>query len=90
MIKSKISYSNVFKNIDEKFVQAASEILGVDKYLIQVRKNIVSGPNYGKLSIFVFIDKENQEYWNLSEGEKEYYYLSPNLNEFKKELIKKI
>jgi len=86
--KAKIEYSPVWRISSEVFTKAASEILDIDIKRLQVRRHIIAGDNWGKLSVFVFNNTEDQRYYALEKNEYVYDKLPTNINEFKNALIK--
>jgi len=86
--KAKSEYSPTWRISNEVFCQAASETLGVPITLLQVRRCVLKGESWGKLTVFVFNNTEGQTYYSLNEGERAYRNLPTNINEFQTELAK--
>ena len=87
--KAKTEYSPVWRISSEVFTQKASEILNIPIERIQVRRWVAAGENWGKLSVYVFNDAEEQRYYALSKGEYVYDKLPSNIDEFSGALAKK-
>ena len=88
--KSKTEYSPIWRISNEVFTDVASKVLNIDKDFLQIRRCIMTGKNWGKLTVFVFNDKEEQYYYSLYEGEKAYRNLPSNIDDFKSALANKI
>ena len=87
---AKINYSPVYRISNEVFTKKASDVLKVPIERVQVHRNIMSGSTWGKLSVYIF--KENDEekaYYRLNNGAVVYEHLNPNIYEFEKELLVK-
>jgi hypothetical protein len=87
--KGKTEYSPVWIISNEVFTKKASEILNIPIERIQVRRCVMGGENWGKLSVFVFNRSEDQRYYSLSDGEYVYDKLPSNINDFSSALAKK-
>ena len=84
---AKINFSTIQKISNIVFLQKASEVLNIPVERVEVRRCIVMGNGYGKLTEYVYKeDDKKKEYYQLSNGSKQYFNLSPNIFEFEKEL----
>ncbi len=73
------------------FRKAAAEILNIHITRIDVRRQVTTGPNYGKLTVYVYrMDDELKQYYHMDNGATKYRALSPYLATFKRQLKKKI
>jgi len=84
--EAKTEYSAIWRISNEVFTKAASEVLKIDQDYLQVRRCVMAGENWGKLTVFVFNSKDVQHYYSLSDGEKAYVNLPTNIDEFKSAL----
>lgn len=88
---AKINYSAVWNISNKTFTKKASEVLNIPIERVEVRRCIMMGDEFGKLTVFIY--KENDEekaYYRSHNGSIQYSNLSPNIYEFTSELEKKI
>jgi len=71
-----------------QFLEVASKVLGVSKEYLQIRRSVLANATFRLLTVYVFSskNKDNQRFYQLSAGEKEYYHLPNTLKEFKEAL----
>ncbi len=85
--KAKIDYNPVWRISNETFTKAASELLNIPIECVEVRRCIMSGTQFGRLTVYVYSESDEfKEYYDLRNGAIRHTNLSPNINEFKKEL----
>lgn len=86
--KAKVDYSAIYRISNEVFTQAACDILDIPMDLLEVRRNIMSGKNFGTLCVIIYQkDDTEKAYYRLDNKAIHYDYLPPNIDEFKKALI---
>lgn len=84
--KAKINYSPVWRISNEVFKKTACDVLGTDLHNTEIKRHVGSGCNWGKLGVYVYSKGSSQTFYALSIGDKEYFPLSSNIDEFKKGL----
>ena len=82
MKKQDIEFSASDRRVNKPFYEVASEIIKAPIENIDIRRHIMSGVNYGTLTVYVYADLEDCRYWSLSENDKAYRNLPNKLNEF--------
>ena len=87
---ARTEYSPIWRISQEVFKQRAVEILGIRATRIQLHRQVTSGPNWGKLSVYVFISEEYQKYYQLQKGDYYYDVLPTHIDEFSRVLAEKI
>lgn len=88
--KAKIDYHPAFTISNETFTQAAAEILNVPIERVEVRRCILMGDEFGKLTVYLYKEDDLYKiyYWS-DNGAIQYTHLSPNIYKFKEELNQK-
>jgi hypothetical protein len=89
--KAKIEFNTVYTISYETFSAAACEVLKVRKEKLEVRRCIGDDEHFGKLTVYVYKDDdEDMEYYDRSNGSKKYRHLPTNIESFKEVLSKVI
>jgi uncharacterized protein (UPF0128 family) len=89
--ESKVNWNVAYGVSEETFTQAAAEILSLPIERIEVRRCILMGSGFGRLTVFVYSsDDEDKYYYRLNNGATCHTNLSPNIHEFKVQLADKI
>ena len=88
--EAKTNYSPVWSISNKIFTQAACEILKLPIERVEVRRCVMMGDEWGKLSVYIYKESDEEKaYYRSNNGAIEYRKLSPNLNEFKSQLTEK-
>lgn len=91
LINSKINYNAGYGVSERFFTQAAVDIVGLPAERIEVRRCIMMGPEFGRLTVYIYrADDEEKAYYRLNNGAVQHRFLSPNIYEFKAQLSAKI
>lgn len=86
---AKINFSAVWRISDEVFTKKASEVLNMPIERVEVRRCIMMGNEFGKLTVYVYKeDDDGKAYYRLNNGSKQYSNLPPNIYEFQSALAK--